>query len=64
MPYVPRAVGGEVNRKPKSWNPVAKVVRRIRPKIVPDKRRKLLAKATENATLRWSMPAGWETDGI
>jgi hypothetical protein len=31
-----------MTRKPKTRNPVAKAVRRIRPKVVPDKRRKLL----------------------
>jgi hypothetical protein len=40
-----------MKKKPKTRNPVAKAVRRIRPKVVPDKRRKLLEKAKEHPSL-------------
>ncbi len=34
-------------KKPKSRNPIARVVRKLKPKVVPNKKRKLLERAMD-----------------
>jgi hypothetical protein len=43
-----------MKKKPKPRNPIARVVRKIRPKVVPDKRRKLRERAKKNCEVRIS----------
>lgn len=39
-------------RKPKPRNPIARVVRKLRPKVVPSKKRKLLDKKRKDGDYR------------